>query len=140
MAQPTSQQLAEIDSRLDTLIQAITSHPLWAGESNQALYHLWDFVSRSKYLLSEYDNIKAGRGVEHPEQFKRGAGSGNAKALEIFQDVCARTMMVQMMVEGGGGPISGGQSMDYGQGVKDAVRGLKEACAEQAVMAGMMLD
>jgi len=74
MAQPTPQQLTEIDSRLGALLQAITSHPNWAGQSNPTLYNLWDFVSRSKYLLSEYDNVKAGRAVEHPEQFKRGAG------------------------------------------------------------------
>lgn len=67
-------------------------------------------------------------------------GSGEAKALEIFQDVCARTMMVQMMVEGGGGPVPGGQRMDYGEGVKTAVRELKGACPEDAVMMGMMLD
>merc|ERR1712093_949598 len=121
MAQPTPQQFTEIDSRLGALLQAITSHPNWAGQSNPTLYNLWDFVSRSKYLLSEYDN-------------------GEAKALEIFQDVCARTMMVQMMVEGGGGPVPGGQRMDYGEGVKTAVRELKGACPEDAVMMGMMLD
>lgn len=29
---------------------------------------------RSLYMLSEYDNIKAGRPLQHPEQFQGGAG------------------------------------------------------------------
>ena len=48
--------------------------------------------------------------------------------------------MVQMMVEGGGRPVPGGQRMDYGEGIKGAVRELKEACPQEAVMMGMMLD
>jgi hypothetical protein len=29
---------------------------------------------RSMYMLSEYDNVKAGRPVQHPNQFQQGAG------------------------------------------------------------------
>jgi hypothetical protein len=36
--------------------------------------YIWDFASRSAYMLSEYDNVKNGRPVLHPEQFKAGAG------------------------------------------------------------------
>jgi hypothetical protein len=34
-----------------------------------------DFVMRSKYMLSEYDNIKAGRPLQHPTQFRSGVGA-----------------------------------------------------------------
>jgi hypothetical protein len=52
------------------------AHPQWRDPPNQnpTLYHVWDFVMRSLYMLSEYDNIKAGRPLEHPEQFQGGAG------------------------------------------------------------------
>ncbi|CZR68686.1 uncharacterized protein PAC_18585 [Phialocephala subalpina] len=91
MSQPTTQQREAVALRLEDLIDAITEHPQWRPQPNPnpTLYHVWDFVMRSKYMLSEYDNIKAGRPIQRPEQFRDGAGSGDEAALRCFQEVSA---------------------------------------------------
>ena len=38
---------------------------------------------RSLYMLSEYDNIKAERPMQHPEQFQGGAGTFIYHSLEL---------------------------------------------------------
>jgi hypothetical protein len=59
-----------------TLNSAITAHPEWRAPPNPqpTLFYLWDFVSRSKYMLSEYETIKSGRAVEKPQNFTGSVG------------------------------------------------------------------
>ncbi|KAF4625888.1 hypothetical protein G7Y89_g12281 [Cudoniella acicularis] len=95
---------------------------------------------RSKYMLSEYDNVKNGK-VRLPEEFKDGVGKNEKGAVQIFQNVCSRTIMVEMMVDdtsmvgrmGTLGPI-----VDYGQKDKDAVKALNNVCPEDHVVVGMI--
>jgi hypothetical protein len=70
-------------------------------------------------------------------------GSGDSAALKTFQDVCSRTMMLEMIVNDTSGKMammtgSTGPALDFGQRVKDAVKALNAACPEEHVMAGMM--
>ena len=140
---------------------------------------------RSLYMLSEYENVKAGRPVEHPNQFQQGPGifytshfclyssflaneslslilasfkcrsypafcsnatnplvSGDAAALGIFQDVCGRTTMLDLLVNDTSGIAAmmtgnAGPRVDFGQKVKDAVAALKEACPADHAAFGM---
>jgi hypothetical protein len=57
------------------------AHPEWKAppDTQPTLYYLWDFVMRSTYMLSEYENIKAGRPLEHPRQF-----TGTVGKLSVF--------------------------------------------------------
>lgn len=111
-------------------------------------------------MLSEYENIKAGQPIQHPNQFQGGAGkikfilfdilnamlthpgSGEKAAISCFQNVCGRTMMLDMMVNDTTGMMrgmtGGGPAVDYGQGIKNAVKALQEACPQEAIMAGML--
>ncbi|KAF8859166.1 hypothetical protein BDZ45DRAFT_742618 [Acephala macrosclerotiorum] len=99
---------------------AITGHPQWRPEPNPnpTLSHIWDFVMRSKYMPSEYDNIKAWRPTQRPEQFRDGASSGDEAALRRFQDVCGRTMMLDMMHLGEQQHPSLGRKLISGKGLK----------------------
>lgn len=66
----------DITAKLGDLIQAIEAHPSWTPPSPpKGLYHVWDFVNRSRYIMTELDNIREGKPVQHPEQIpKNGAG------------------------------------------------------------------
>ncbi|TVY81876.1 hypothetical protein LSUE1_G004788 [Lachnellula suecica] len=140
---PTPQERANVAAGLQRVIDALTSNPQW-NEANQnpTLFYVWDFTQNSLKRLADYENIQAGRPVQHPEQFRGGAGSGNAAALKVFQDVCSRTMMLDMLVNdttGKAGMITGaGGALDFGQEARDAVAALSEACPDEHVMAGMM--
>ena len=69
---PTPEAQADIVAKLTELIQALESHPAWTPPSpNPALFHVWDFVSRSRYIMEELDNIKEGKQVKHPEQIPK---------------------------------------------------------------------
>lgn len=100
--------------RASKLIQpgAILQHPQ-LSPTNPTIFNFWDFVKRSQYMLSEYDNIKAGRLVEHPNNSKavliRLSSHAlkphthlqqvrPAAALKSFQNVCSRIMMLDMMM------------------------------------------
>ncbi|TVY18708.1 hypothetical protein LARI1_G003850 [Lachnellula arida] len=143
---PTSQQREDVAARLEGIIDALIEHPKWENPPNKnpTLYHVWDFVMRSKYMLSEYENVKDGKAVQYPSQFSGGAaGSGDQAALVVFQDVCSRTMMLDLLVNDTSGKtamLTGntGPPLDFGQKVKDAVKALEAACPDDAVMAGMM--
>jgi hypothetical protein len=64
---------------------ALTAHPEWKPPPNNqpTLFYLWDFVMRSKYMLSEYDAIKAGGPLKHPRQF-----TGPVGTLSISVQIC----------------------------------------------------
>jgi hypothetical protein len=118
---------------------------------------------RSKYMLSEYENIKAGRPVQHSNQFRGGVGSysnshfrpvsgkvlltplpgtGDQAALKVFQDVCGRTMMLQLLVNDTTGKTdlmtgNTGAPLDFGKRVKDAVQALMDVCPKEDFLAGL---
>jgi len=142
---PIDQERHDVDVRLEDLLDAITQHPQWKNPPNQhpTLYHVWDFVMRSKYMLSEYENIKAGRPIQHPNQFPSGVGTGDEAALKTFQDVCGRTMMLQLLVNDTTGKTdlmtgNTGPPLNFGKRVKDAVKALMDVCPEEHFMAGLM--
>jgi hypothetical protein len=59
----------DIDARLNELVNALRAHPqMQPPNPHPTLYHIWDFVMRTKYILSELDNIEAGRPVQYPAQ------------------------------------------------------------------------
>jgi hypothetical protein len=39
-----------------------------SGQRHPALYHVWDFACRTRYVLSELDAVAAGTAVRYPEQ------------------------------------------------------------------------
>jgi hypothetical protein len=80
---PTEHQSVAVDASLEELLNwgqfipletpltsnsAITAHSQWKAPPNSQpiLFYLWDFVNRSKYMLSEYETIRSGRSVENP--------------------------------------------------------------------------
>jgi hypothetical protein len=75
MALPTSARREEITSRFADLITALESHPQWTPPNvDRGLFHVWDFVKRSHYVMTELENIEAGRPVQHPEQIPKNNG------------------------------------------------------------------
>jgi hypothetical protein len=86
-AKSSSQELL---GRSDAInFSAIVEHPLFKPPPFQhpTLYFTWDFVMRSKYMLSEYDNIRAGRPLQHPQQFQGGAGENSSSFKFSFQSL-----------------------------------------------------
>ncbi|KFY17001.1 hypothetical protein V492_00966 [Pseudogymnoascus sp. VKM F-4246] len=130
MSAPTPEKRAALDQKLGELIQAIESHELWVPPTpNQTLYHVWDFLNRSKYMLSEFDNIEAGRALTHPNQFRPAPGTGAAAAKKVYDDVVGRNMMAQMMITDTTGKTamltgSSGPPVDFGADAKEKVRAL----------------
>lgn len=58
-----------LSTRLKALADAITAHPqMQPPHRHPTLYHTWDFAMRTHYILSELDNILAGRPIQHPAQ------------------------------------------------------------------------
>jgi hypothetical protein len=56
-------------------VRAIEAHDQFAPpDTHPTLYWVWDFVKRSKYMLSEYENIKNGRPLQYPDQFRPAPG------------------------------------------------------------------
>jgi len=138
-----AQQRAVLDASLAKMISAIEEHPKWKGlaNPNPALYHVWDFVNRSKYMLSEFENIRTGSPVQFPDQFRPAPGKGDRAALKVFQDVCGRTMMTSMLITDTSGMtrmITGGASIDFGPACKAAAEELTAATPQEHMMAGMV--
>ena len=66
---PSPETRQDIINKLTELITALEAHPAWTPPNpHPGLFHVWDFVNRSKYIMTELDNIEAGRPVQHPEQ------------------------------------------------------------------------
>jgi hypothetical protein len=62
-----------VSDALAALIAAIQDHPAFAPSNmNPTIYHVWDFLQRSRYMLSEYESIRDGKKLTHPEQFGQG--------------------------------------------------------------------
>lgn len=95
MVLPTAAERSKLDEALGDLIgylssssrvvrcilkpdnwgRAIEAHELWNPLTPApTLYWVWDFVKRSKYMLSEFENIQHGRPLQHPDQFRPAPG------------------------------------------------------------------
>lgn len=69
---PAPEVREEILRKHTELIEALEAHQAWTPPSpHKGLFHVWDFVNRSKYIMTELDNIQAGRPVQHPDQIPR---------------------------------------------------------------------
>ncbi|KAF7961205.1 hypothetical protein EAE96_000871 [Botrytis aclada] len=94
-------------------------------------------------MLLEYDNILNGRPLQHADQFRPGPlGTGENAALNVFQEVCARTLMLNMIATDTTGRMammmgSAGPSVDYGDNVRQAVKELEAVIPQEHMMAGM---
>lgn len=69
-------------------------------------------------------------------------GTGEDAALRVFQEVCARTLMLNMIVTDTTGRMrmmmgSAGSSVDYGENVRQAVRELEAVVPKEHMIAGM---
>ncbi|KAF4453102.1 hypothetical protein F53441_4162 [Fusarium austroafricanum] len=99
---PTPEQREAITARLADLISAIESHPQWTPSNvDRGLFHVWDFVKRSHYIMTELDNIAAGRDVQHPKQIPKYdcMASGPQAAAASYHDVCTRTITINEMIQ-----------------------------------------
>lgn len=70
-------------------------------------------------------------------------GTGENAALKVFQEVCGRTMMLNMIVTDTTGRMamtmgSSGPSVDYGDNVRQAVKALEAVVPQEHLMAGMV--
>ncbi|TEY71236.1 hypothetical protein BOTCAL_0098g00250 [Botryotinia calthae] len=70
-------------------------------------------------------------------------GTGENAALKVFQEVCGRTMMLNVIVTDTTGRMammmeSSGPSVDYGDDVRQAVKGLEAVVPQEHLMAGMV--
>ncbi|KAM5345358.1 hypothetical protein ACJ41O_011220 [Fusarium nematophilum] len=131
---PAPEVREDITARLADLVSALESHPSWTPPSPpRGLYHVWDFVCRSRYIMSELDNISAGRPTKYPEQIPRndGATSGPQAAALSFVDVCTRSMTVHEMIQNPRMLVMLGlPNIDFGKDVQDRSRALQEAVAK----------
>ena len=129
---PSAAAREPILASLDALLLAIQAHPNWppAGSStppNPSLFHVWDFVGRSRYILSELDNIREGRPLRHPEQVP-GAGAGEQAAAQAYQDVRARATMIDAMVQNPQKLVMLGMSqIDFGEEVRQKSKAVNDA-------------
>jgi len=70
----------EIVAQLSDLIRSIESHGRWTPPNpHRSLLNIWDFVQRTRYIMSELDNIEAGRPLRYPEQIPDLLGAGKLK-------------------------------------------------------------
>ncbi|RDW64778.1 hypothetical protein BP6252_10429 [Coleophoma cylindrospora] len=144
MAPPTPKQLSDINTALDGLVDALEQHEQWSSDSKPppGLFFVHDFATRSKYMLSEYENIKEGKALQHPDQFRPAPGKGENAAVKVFDEVCGRTMMLKMIIDDKSGKAAamsgGGAPVDYGQTVRSKFADLMAVIPPDAMMRGMM--
>ncbi|KAF7902325.1 hypothetical protein EAF00_002228 [Botryotinia globosa] len=144
MAPIPAQLRDDIKTRLEKVIEELEAHPSWSSHNtNPGLFFLWDFVKRGNYRLLEYDNIINGRPLQNAYQFRpEPPGTGEDAALKVFQEVCARTLMLKMIVTDTSGRMrmmmgGAGNSVDYGENVRQAVRELEAVIPKEHMLGGM---
>ncbi|WYZ40263.1 hypothetical protein EsH8_IV_000604 [Colletotrichum jinshuiense] len=131
---PSTEVRANITERLSDLITAIEAHPAWIPPNpHRGLFHIWDFVNRSRYIMTELDHIRDGEPVQYPEQIpqQQSGRTGPAAAAESFTDVCSRAATVSEMV---GSPklltMMGLPQVDYGTDVVVKAQAVVEAIGQ----------
>lgn len=90
---PTPAVQAAAEEKLTTLITALESHPSWkpvtgneaATPAHRTLFFMWDFASRSRYILMELRTIAEGKEVAHPEQIPKQEGRMCTQSSTLVQ-------------------------------------------------------
>ncbi|TQN73537.1 hypothetical protein CSHISOI_01956 [Colletotrichum shisoi] len=98
---PSPTVRVKIVEKLSDLITAIEAHPAWIPPNpHRGLFHIWDFVNRSRYIMTELDHIRDGEPVQYPDQIpqQKSGRTGPNAAAESFADVCGRCVTVNEMV------------------------------------------
>ncbi|KAF4341411.1 hypothetical protein FBEOM_4659 [Fusarium beomiforme] len=140
---PTPEQRENITARLADLISAIEAHPQWTPPNvDRGLFHVWDFVKRSHYIMTELDNIAAGRKVQHPEQIPKNdsgyawtytivsvtVASGPQAALASYTDVFTRSITIDEMIENPRMLVMLGLSnVDFGSAIQEKSKAVTDA-------------
>ncbi|KAF9761787.1 hypothetical protein IL306_003690 [Fusarium sp. DS 682] len=140
---PTPEQRENITARLADLISAIEAHSQWTPPNvDRGLFHVWDFVKRSHYIMTELDNIAAGRKVQHPEQipknedkciwtytlFSGTVASGPEAALASYTDVFTRSITINEMIQNPRMLVMLGLSnVDFGPAIQEKSKAVKDA-------------
>lgn len=66
---PDAQAQEAIIAKFDTLVRSIENHEAWTPpKPHPTLFHIWNFVKGSQYIMTELENIRHGRPVQHPNQ------------------------------------------------------------------------
>ncbi len=65
--------------KVEALITAIEAHAQWTPpKPHQSLYHVWDFVQRTRYMATELDKIQAGQPLLYPQAMPAASGGGTS--------------------------------------------------------------
>lgn len=74
--------------------------------------------------------------------FQSPTGKGESAAVKVFDEICGRTMMLQMIIDDKSGKAAamsgGGSPVDYGQSVRSKFADLMAVIPPDAMMRGMM--
>ncbi|KAK2032841.1 hypothetical protein LX32DRAFT_649750 [Colletotrichum zoysiae] len=131
---PSPEVRAAITEKLSELIAALEAHPAWIPPNpHRGLFHVWDFVSRSRYIMTELDHIRDGQPVQHPEQIpqQKSGRTGPDVAAACFSDVCGRSVMVNEMVSN---PrmltMMGLPQVEYGSGIVAKAQAVVDAIGQ----------
>ncbi|KAK6701780.1 hypothetical protein SNK04_011689 [Fusarium graminearum] len=120
---PSKEHRENITARFSDLISAIESHKSWTPPNvDRSLFHVWDFVKRSHYIMTELDNMVAGRPLKHPDQIPKndGTSTGPAAAAASFHDVLTRTIMINQSIQDPRMLVMMGMSnADFGPAIKE---------------------
>lgn len=75
-----------IAAKLDDFAKALERHPNWTPpRPHPGLLHVWDFVKRSHYIMTEIDNIRHGRPLKYPDQIPAQEGGEPPFPLSPYQ-------------------------------------------------------
>ncbi|KAK3333353.1 hypothetical protein B0T19DRAFT_458565 [Cercophora scortea] len=99
---PSYEIRAQIGARLRALADAIHSHrDLKAPRRYPTLYYLWDFVMRTRYILSEVENVELGLAVRYPNEIPgyRVTGKPCPKvAKQFMRDIYTRSHTLDLLI------------------------------------------
>ncbi|RGP80963.1 hypothetical protein FLONG3_889 [Fusarium longipes] len=131
---PSPEHREKITARFADLISAIEDHQGWNPPNvDRSLFHVWDFVKRSHYIMTELDNMVAGRPLKHPEQIPKndGTNTGPKAAAASFHDVFTRTMLINQSIQDPRMLVMIGMSnIDMGSAIKEKSTAVMEALTD----------
>ncbi|KXH59908.1 hypothetical protein CSAL01_02493 [Colletotrichum salicis] len=137
---PSPEHRAKIIEKFSELIDAIEAHPAWSPPNpHKGLFHVWDYVNRSRYIMTELDHIRDGEPVQYPEQIPQQdigvpGRSGPDAAAESFVDVCGRSATVNEMIAN---PklltMIGLPQVDYGNDIVSRSQAVVDVLKQQAL-------
>ncbi|KAF4123197.1 hypothetical protein GMORB2_6747 [Geosmithia morbida] len=99
---PSLQDQELIISKLDDFAKTLERHPKWTPpKPHPSLFHVWDFVKRSHYIMTEIDHLRKGEAVKYPNQIPSlNQGADNEERARIsFTDVVTRTLTINQVVQ-----------------------------------------